>query len=156
MTWKLPKNHPIIEWDNQEGEMAVLKKIDHIGVAVHSLEEIKQLFLNIFGLHPIFEETVADQKVKVAGFRIGESNIEFLEPISDDSPIAKYLAKKGEGIHHLAISVEDIRETLSRMKQNNLQLIDQEPRVGAEGKRIAFIHPKSLHGILLELSQDKE
>ena len=134
----------------------MLKKIDHIGVAVHSLEEIKQLFLNLFGLQPVFEETVPEQKVKVAGFRVGESNIEFLEPTSGDSPIAKYLSKKGEGIHHLAITVDDIRATLSRMKQHNLQLIDPEPRVGAEGKQIAFVHPRSVHGILLELSQDKD
>ncbi len=134
----------------------MLKKIDHIGVAVHSLEDVKALFRKLFDLQPVFEETVPEQKVKVAGFRIGESNIEFLEPTDEDSPIAKYLAKKGEGIHHLALSVDNIRETLSRMEQNRMQLIDREPRIGAEGKQIAFVHPKSLHGILLELSQDKE
>lgn len=132
----------------------MLKKIDHIGVAVKSLEEVKQLFRTIFEEEPVFEETVEDQKVKVAGFKIGESNIEFLEPTNDNSPIAKFLSKRGEGLHHISVTVEDINEILSKMKSKDLRLIDEEPRMGAEGKKIAFAHPKSLHGILLEFSQE--
>lgn len=132
----------------------MLKKIDHIGVAVHSVEEIKKTYKLLFNLEPEFEETVAEQKVHVVGFKIGESNIEFLEPTADDSPIAKYLAKKGEGLHHIALGVTDILTVLQTMKSNGLQLIDQEPKIGAEGKKIAFVHPKSFNGILLELSQE--
>ncbi|MEJ2634870.1 MAG: methylmalonyl-CoA epimerase [Calditrichia bacterium] len=132
----------------------MLEKIDHVGVAVKSLDDIKQLFLLVFGAKPAFEEVVEDQRVKVAGFKVGESNIEFLEPLSEDSPIAKYIEKKGEGLHHIAVGVDDIRNALSKMKSNNIRLIDEEPRKGAEGKSIAFAHPKSLHGILLELSQE--
>lgn len=132
----------------------MLNKIDHIGVAVKSLESVKELFKEVFGEEPAFEEEVADQKVKVAGFKVGESNIEFLEPTNEESPIAKYMEKKGEGLHHLAINVDDVQATLNTMKEKGVRLIDEKPRVGAEGKLIAFAHPKSLHGILLELSQD--
>ena len=132
----------------------MLKKIDHIGVAVNSLDEIKELFQTVFGLQPVFEEVVEEQKVKAAGFKIGESKIEFLEPTGEDSPIAKFLEKRGEGIHHLALGVNDVGKVLSKMKSNNMRLIDENPRKGAEGKLIAFAHPKSLHGILLELSQE--
>ncbi len=129
-------------------------KIDHVGVAVKSLENIKQIMSLIFGLKPDFEEIVTDQQVKVVGFRVGESTIEFLEPTSHDSPISKFLEKRGEGLHHLALGVDNIKDTLSKIKANNIKLIDEEPRKGAEGKLIAFVHPKSLNGILLELSQE--
>ena len=104
--------------------------------------------------HPEFEETVEEQKVKAVGFRIGESKIEFLEATSADSPIAKYLEKRGEGLHHIALSVNDIAAVLQSMKERGLRLIDEEPKTGAEGKKIAFVHPKSVNGILLELSQE--
>ncbi len=132
----------------------MLNKIDHVGIAVKSLEDVKNLFKTVFGQEPLFEETVEDQKVRVAGFKVGESNIEFLEPTGDDSPIAKFLEKKGEGIHHLAVGVDDVSAVLRKMKSNDIRLIDETPRTGAEGKQIAFAHPKSLHGILLELSQE--
>jgi methylmalonyl-CoA epimerase len=132
----------------------MLKKIDHVGVAVKSIEQVKQMYKEIFGLDPEFEETVEEQKVKAVGFRIGESNIEFLEPTSEDSPIAKYLEKRGEGLHHIALSVNDITAVLQSMKERGLRLIDEEPKTGAEGKKIAFVHPKSVNGILLELSQE--
>ena len=132
----------------------MLKKIDHIGVAVKSVDEIKKMYKLLFNLDPEFEETVEDQKVQVVGFKIGESNIEFLEPTAEDSPIAKYLSEKGEGLHHIALAVTDIVATLQNMKTNGLRLIDEEPRIGAEGKKIAFVHPKSFNGILLELSQE--
>ncbi len=133
----------------------MLKKIDHIGIAVRSLESVQKLFRDIFGIEPEYEEIVPDQKVRVAGYRIGESKFEFLEPLEDDSPIASFLEKRGEGIHHVAIGVENISEMLSHMKEKGVRLIDETPRKGAEGKWIAFVHPKSFHGVLLELSQEK-
>ena len=134
----------------------MLKKIDHVGVAVKSVQAVKEMYKTLFGLDPVFEETVAEQKVHVVGFRIGESNIEFLEPTAPDSPIAKYLEKRGEGLHHIALAVNDIAAVLGNMKQQGLQLIDETPRVGAEGKKIAFVHPMSLNGMLVELSEDKD
>jgi methylmalonyl-CoA/ethylmalonyl-CoA epimerase len=132
----------------------MLQKIDHIGIAVHSIETVKQFFSKIFGLTPIFEEAVEEQQVKVVGFRVGESNIEFLEPTSQESPIAKFLKKRGEGIHHLSMGVSDIDSALKVLKSAEVKLIDEKPRIGAEGKKIAFVHPKSIFGILLELSEE--
>lgn len=133
----------------------MLKKVDHIGVAVKSLESIKKFYKEIFNLEPSFEETVEEQMVRVVGFKIGETNIEYLEPSGEQSPIAKFLSSKGEGIHHLAFSVTDIAAVMQDMKLQGIQLIDEAPRIGAEGKKIAFVHPKSLHGVLLELSQEE-
>ena len=132
----------------------MLEKIDHVGVAVYSLDAVKKQYKEIFNLDPIFEETVDEQKVKVAGFKVGESTIEYLEPTSENSPIAKYLAKKGEGLHHIALGVTDIEFVLKKINQAGLRLIDETPKIGAEGKKIAFVHPKSMNGILLELSQE--
>ncbi|RMH83826.1 MAG: methylmalonyl-CoA epimerase [Calditrichaeota bacterium] len=134
----------------------MLEKIDHIGVAVPSIEEVKRLYREVFGLEPAFEEEVPDQKVRVVGFRIGESNIEYLEPTGEDSPIARFLEKRGAGLHHVAVTVENIGEALARLKRAEVPLIDQAPRRGAEGKWIAFVHPKGFHGVLLELSQAEE
>ena len=130
------------------------KKIDHIGIAVNSLAEVKRLYKSVFNIDPHFQETVADQKVNVIGIKAGESNLEFLEAISSDSPIAKFIGKRGEGLHHIALSVQNIDQVLENMRKNGLELIDQKSRIGAEGKRIAFVHPKSMNGILLELSED--
>lgn len=131
----------------------MLRKIDHIGIAVHSVEEVKSFFLKIFDLKPVFEESVQDQQVKVVGFKLGESNIEFLEPTSPESPVAKFLEKRGQGIHHLSVEVQDIEQTIATLKSQRIQLIDEEAKIGAERKKIAFLHPKSTFGILLELSQ---
>ena len=130
------------------------KKIDHIGIAVNSLDAVKKFFSEVFGIKPDFEEIIDEQKVKVAGFKIGQSRIEFLEPTDSDSPIAKYLIKKGEGLHHVCLNVDNIEKVLSNMKSCGLDLIDNEPRRGVKGKKIAFIHPKSFFRVLLELSQD--
>ena len=132
----------------------MIRKIDHIGIAVNSLETVKRLYKTIFDIDPYFEETVADQKVKVAGLRVGESNLEFLEATSPDSPIAKFIEKRGEGLHHIALSVKNIDRVLERMRKSGVELIDQKSRVGAEGKRIAFVHPKSMNGVLVELSEE--
>jgi len=132
----------------------MLEKIDHIGIAVKSVEQVKSLYNDIFDVKPHFEEIVEDQKVKAIGIRVGESNLEFLEPTSADSPIAKFLHKRGEGLHHISIQVANIYDTLRKMKSSGIRLIDETPRIGAEGKLIAFIHPKSMNGILIELSQE--
>ena len=132
-----------------------LTKIDHVGVAVRSLDTVKAMFKEVFDLEPVFEEEVETQKVRVAGFKVGESNIEYLEPTSDTSPISGFLDKRGEGLHHIAVGVSNIEEVLAQMKEKGLRLIDESPKEGAEGKMIAFVHPKSTNGILLELSQEK-
>jgi len=131
----------------------MLKKIDHIGIAVPNLDEIKDTLSKAFDLLPEFEEEVTDQKVKVAGYHVGESTIEYLQPVSPDSPIAKFLDKKGTGIHHIAYRVDNLKNTLKRLQDKGFQIIDELPRNGAEGKKIAFIHPKSTNGILIELCQ---
>jgi methylmalonyl-CoA/ethylmalonyl-CoA epimerase len=131
----------------------MLKKIDHIGIVVKDLEEIKSTMSEAFEIFPEFEEEVADQKVKVIGYHVGDTTIEYLQPISSDSPIARYLEKKGSGIHHISYSVENLSVTLQKLQDKGFQLIDKLPRLGAEGKKIAFVHPKSTNGILIELCE---
>lgn len=124
-------------------------KIDHIGIAVRNLTEAIKTFEALgFELEEI--EEVKEQKVKVAMLPIGESRIELLEAISDDSAIAKFLASRGEGIHHIAINVENIESALKKAKESGVKLIDEVPRIGAGGKKVAFLHPKSTHGVLME------
>ena len=132
-----------------------MKKVDHIGIAIKSVEETKKLYKDIFQIYPVFDEEVTDQKVRAIGIKIGESNLEYLEPTSQDSPIAKFINKRGEGLHHIAISVSNLKKILKLMKEKNIRLIDEEPRMGAEGKQIAFIHPKSMNGILVELIEEQ-
>ncbi len=132
----------------------MLKKIDHIGIATKSIEEALKFWSEGLKLEKTHEEEVTDQKVKTAFFPLGEVNIELLEGTSEDSPISKFVEKRGTGIHHLCFEVEDIRAALDHMKEQGVTLIDKEPRKGAHGKLVAFVHPKSTGGILLELSQD--
>ena len=132
----------------------MLKKIDHIGIATADVQKTIAAMKEVFGLDPGFEEVVEEQKVKAVGFNVGESKLEFLEPTDPESPIAKYMEKKGEGMHHIAFKVDDIRAAIERMKEAGLRMIDEEPRIGAEGKLIAFVHPKSINGLLIELSQE--
>lgn len=132
----------------------MLEKIDHVGIAVHSVEAVKTLFQTVFGLAPAFEEVVPEQKVKVVGFRVGESTLEYLEPLAPDSPISGFLEKRGEGLHHIAVGVRNMESLLQVMKKNGMRLIDETPKMGAEGKKIAFVHPKSANGVLLELSEE--
>jgi methylmalonyl-CoA/ethylmalonyl-CoA epimerase len=132
----------------------MLKRIDHVGIAVKSLDEAVKFYSSI-GINPYHFEEVESQKVRVAFIKVGESNIELLEPTSTDSPISKFIEKKGEGIHHIAYEVEDIRAALEKLKTQGCQLIDNEPKLGAHNKLIAFVHPKSANGVLTELSQDK-
>jgi len=129
------------------------KKINHIGVAVKSIEASAPFYRDVLGMHFEGTETVAEQKVKVAFFSVGESRIELLEPTSDDSPVAKFLEKNGEGTHHVAYEVDDLVATLERLKASGVRLIDEVPRCGAHGTKIAFLHPKASGGVLTELCQ---
>lgn len=130
-----------------------IRKISHIGIAVWDLQQQVAFYRDIMGLTYVGTEVVEEQQVRVAIFRVGESAIELLEPTSPDSPVAKHLEKKGEGIHHLAYDVEGIQQTLENLQSEGVRLIDQSPRRGAHGKRIAFIHPKSTFGVLTELCE---
>jgi len=132
--------------------MKVLK-IDHLGVAVNSIEEGKQFWSDVLGLKFEGSETVAEQKVTTGFFPIGESEVELLESTSPDGPIAKYLEKRGEGIQHIAFRVENIEAALEELKSKGVQLIDQKPRIGAGGAKIAFLHPKATRGVLVELCE---
>lgn len=126
-------------------------KIDHIGIATNSIEEMASVYRDALGLRIAETEEVASQKVRVAMLPIGESRIELLEATSDDSPISKFLAKRGPGIHHLAFNVADIRAALADLKSKGTRLIDEVPRPGAGGCLVAFIHPSSTGGVLIEL-----
>lgn len=129
------------------------KKINHIGIAVNSLEASIPFYRDQLGMEFEGSEVVEDQKVKVAFLVVGESRIELLEPTCDESPVAKYLEKKGEGIHHIAYEVEDVAKALEEMKEKDVRLIDQTPRRGAHNAIIAFLHPKASGGVLTELCQ---
>jgi len=128
-------------------------KIDHIGIAVKSLEETKKLYEALLGLDFAGQETVEEQKVTTAFFPVGDSEIELLESTSPDGPIAKFLEKRGPGFQHIAFRVEDIDQALSELKEKGIRLIDEKPRKGAGGGRIAFLHPKSTYGVLVELCE---
>ena len=128
-------------------------KINHLGIATTGIDEALAFWVDALGLESIHTETVEDQKVRVAMLPIGESRIELLEPTSDDSPISKFLKKRGGGIHHIAVEVEDIKAALAKLKENGARLIDETPRIGAEGCLVAFVHPSSANGVLLELVQ---
>ncbi|MFA5699909.1 MAG: methylmalonyl-CoA epimerase [Desulfuromonas sp.] len=131
----------------------MLTRIDHIGIAVSSIEESLPYYRDQLHMQYMGTEEVAEQKVKVAFLQIGESSIELLEPTSEDSPVAKFLQKNGPGIHHIAYAVEDIASTLKSLAAQGVRLIDTQPRNGAHGAKIAFIHPKSSAGVLTELCQ---
>jgi len=128
-------------------------KIDHLGIATGGIGEALKFWEDALGLESVHVEEVADQKVRVAMLPIGESRIELLEPLSEDSPITNFLEKRGGGIHHIAVEVADIRASLEKLRSAGMRLIDEEPRIGAEGCLVAFVHPKSANGVLLELVQ---
>lgn len=129
-------------------------KINHLGIATKGIDEALKFWEDALGLENVHTETVEDQKVRVAMLNIGETRIELLEPTSEDSPISKFLEKRGGGIHHIAVDVEDISAALMKLKQNGARLIDENPRRGAEGCLVAFVHPSSTGGVLLELVQN--
>jgi methylmalonyl-CoA/ethylmalonyl-CoA epimerase len=128
-------------------------KIDHVGVAVTSIDDGKAFWSDILGLDCAGEETVASQKVKTAFFPVGESEVELLEATAVDGPVATFIEKKGAGFQHIAFRVADIDAALAELKQRNIKMIDEQPRPGAGGARIAFIHPKATGGILVELCE---
>ncbi len=130
-------------------------KINHLGIATKGIDDALSFWADALGLENVHTEIVEDQKVRVAMLPLGESRIELLEPTSDDSPISKFLEKRGGGIHHIAIEVENIEESLARLKSKGMRLIDETPRTGAEGCLVAFVHPSSANGVLLELVQAK-
>jgi methylmalonyl-CoA/ethylmalonyl-CoA epimerase len=130
-----------------------MSEIDHLGIAVKSLAEAKKFYRNL-GLSPMEDETVEAEKVRLSMVPVGESRIELLEPLSDDSPSAKFLAKRGEGLHHVALNVEDLSATVERLKASGTRLISDEIKVGAGGHLYVFVHPSSAGGVLLELVED--
>lgn len=131
----------------------MIKKIAHLGIAVKDLEAAKSFYEDVLGLACSGEEVVPSQKVKTAFIPAGDVNIELLESTDPDGPIAKAIEKRGEGVHHVAYEVDDIEAALADMKAKGVRLIDEEPRAGAHGARIAFIHPKASLGVLVELCE---
>ena len=131
-------------------------KIDHIGIAVRALGEATKSYEENFGLKISSMDQVDEQGVRLAMLDIGESRLELLEPTRPDSPIGKFLSKRGEGLHHIAIQVENLELVLTRLKGAGVRLIDEKPRNGAHNTKVAFIHPSSTHGVLMELVQHGE
>jgi methylmalonyl-CoA/ethylmalonyl-CoA epimerase len=132
-----------------------LSHIEHIGIAVKDLQASIKFYEEVLGLECYAIEEVKDQKVKTAFFMLGGTKIELLESTDPDGPIGKFIEKKGEGVHHLAFAVEGIENALFTLKEKGIQLVDQQPRKGAEGLDIAFLHPKSTGGVLTELCENK-
>jgi len=128
-------------------------KIDHLGIAVNSIEQGKSFWTDVLGLAFEGAETVTEQKVTTAFFPVGESEVELLESTAPDGPIAKYIEKKGQGIQHIAFRVDNIENALAELKEKGIQMIDEKPRIGAGGAKIAFLHPKATNGVLVELCE---
>jgi len=133
----------------------MIKSINHIGIAVKNLDESIELYKTLFQLSDIHKESVTDQKVNIASFKIGEVIIELTEAMDESSPIHKFIEKRGEGIHHIAFESDAIESDLSRLKDSNINLINESPKDGAHNMQIAFLHPKSTGGVLMELCQEK-
>jgi methylmalonyl-CoA/ethylmalonyl-CoA epimerase len=133
----------------------MMRKIEHIGIAVKDLAASNQIFEDILGVAPYKQEEVQSEHVLTSFFQVGESKIELLQATSPDSAIAKYLEKNKEGIHHIAFDVEDIMAEIDRLKEKGYTLIHESPKEGADNKIIAFMHPKSSNGVLVELCQDR-
>ena len=131
----------------------MVKKIEHIGIAVNSIDEQIPYYRDVLGLKLEKIEEVASEGVKVCFFAVGDTHIELLEPISDDSPIKKFIDKNGQGFHHIAYHSDNVSELVSKFKDNELRMINEEPKTGAGGKKICFAHPKSTFGVLTEICQ---
>ena len=127
--------------------------LDHIGIATNDLRESLSIWRDAVGLEVDTTEEIADQGVRIAMLKLGGTHIELLEPLGPETPVGKFLAKRGPGIHHVAVQVKDIRASLTELAAKGARLIDQEPRIGAGGCLVAFIHPSSMNGVLLELVQ---
>jgi methylmalonyl-CoA epimerase len=131
----------------------MIKRIDHIGIAVRSIDEAKKFWVDTLGLKLSHVEEVPEQKVRVAMLKAGETTIELLEPTAPDSPVQKFIEKRGEGLHHVTFQTDKLAENLRALKAAGVTLIDEKPRVGAGGAGIAFLHPKSAYGVLVELCE---
>ena len=131
----------------------MIKKVDHIGIAVKSLEQALPFYTDVLKLPLVGIEEVESEKVKVAFLKAGETKLELLEPTSNDSAIARFIEKKGEGIHHVALGVDSIQERINEMKTNGIRMIHEVPKIGAGGAQVAFMHPKSTGSILFELCE---
>lgn len=131
----------------------MIEKIDHIGIAVNSIEQQLNHYKNVLGLELEKIEEVKSEGVKVCFLKVGDTHIELLEPISEESPIKKFLEKKGEGFHHIAYKVKNIEEQITKFKNNNYTVLNETPKIGAGGKKICFLHPKSSFGVLTELCE---
>ncbi|MEM2912596.1 MAG: methylmalonyl-CoA epimerase [Candidatus Bathyarchaeia archaeon] len=131
----------------------MIEGLDHVGIAVEKIEDALVLYEKVLGLKLERIKVVEDQKVKLAILYAGETKIELLEPTDPDSPLGKFLQKRGEGVHHIALKVSKIEDAIRTLKDEGVQLIDEKPRIGAEGGKIAFLHPKSTRNVLLELCQ---
>lgn len=153
------------EWEDQTMKQVLLKttmakvtspkKIDHIGIAVSSIDKVLPFYVESLGLELLGIEEVLSQKVRVAFLKLGESKLELLEPLSEDSPIAQFINKKGEGIHHVALAVDNIEERLNELKNNGVRLINDSPVPGAANALVAFLHPKAASGVLYEFCEKK-
>jgi methylmalonyl-CoA/ethylmalonyl-CoA epimerase len=133
----------------------MIKKVDHIGIAVQSLEHALPFYVDVLKLPLLGIEEVESEKLKVAFLQAGETKIELLEPTSEDSTIAKFIEKRGQGLHHVALGVESIEERIKEMKESGIKMIQDEPKIGAGGAHVAFMHPKSASGVLYELCEKK-
>ena len=132
-----------------------MNKIEHIGIAVKNIEESNELFGNLFGEPNYKMEEVESEGVKTSFFKVGENKIELLEATKNDSPIAKFIKKKGEGIHHIAFDVDDIESEIKRLTNRGFTVLNENPKQGADNKLVAFLHPKSTNGVLIELCQER-
>ncbi|WP_409228011.1 methylmalonyl-CoA epimerase [Gudongella sp. SC589] len=131
----------------------MVTKIDHIGIAVKNLDETLKFYEDVMGIKCTSKEEVEEQKVRVAFLPVGDSEVELLESTTEDGPIARFIEKKGEGIQHIAFKVDNIEEAIKDLQEKGVRLIDEKPRYGAGGARIAFLHPKSTSGVLIEISE---
>ena len=133
----------------------MIKKIDHIGIAVHSIESSLPFYSDVLKLPLLSIEEVESEQVKIAFLQAGETKLELLEPTHPESPIAKFIEKRGEGIHHVALGVTSIEERISEIRENGIKMINEDPKIGAGGASVAFMHPKSTGGVLFELCEKK-
>ena len=132
----------------------MLGKIEHIGIAVKDLEAANKLYETLLGVGPYKQEEVVSEGVATSFFQTGDSKVELLMATTPDSPMAKFIAKRGEGLHHLAFAVEDIDKEVQRLVEAGFQVLNEQPKLGADNKRIVFLHPKGAHGVLVELCQE--
>jgi len=131
-----------------------MKKIEHIGIAVRDIESANTLYTSLLGNPPYKSETVKSEGVTTSFFKCGDSKIELLEATNENSPIAKFIEKRGEGIHHIAFSVKDIESEVKRLKEEGFKVLNETPKLGADNKKVVFLHPKSSHGVLVELCEE--